>query len=106
MEKFYEELEKAIDKKSCRYHIEIGDFNAKSDVRSTRDNAKGLFGIVTKTNKQTDSIMYSDIKITGNCEVMTKVDIGSEDRTVRTKVEINKEINKGNPETKTPQIRP
>ena len=29
VEKFYEELQKATDKKSCRHNILMGDFNAK-----------------------------------------------------------------------------
>ena len=38
------------------------------------------------TKNQTDFIMPSDRKIVGNCEVITKVDIGSDDTMVRTRV--------------------
>ena len=46
MEKLYEELEKAVDIKSCRHHIIMGDFNAKIGVRSINNNMKriGPFG--------------------------------------------------------------
>ena len=30
VELFYEELEKAMDKKACSHHIVTGDFNAKT----------------------------------------------------------------------------
>ena len=43
---FYEELEKAIDKKTCNHHIVMGDFNAKIGVRNTNDKmiCTGPFG--------------------------------------------------------------
>ena len=37
VELFYEELEKAIDRKACSHHIVMGDFNAKIGVRNTND---------------------------------------------------------------------
>ena len=37
VELFYEELEKAIDRKACSHHIVKGDFNAKIGVRNTND---------------------------------------------------------------------
>ena len=46
VELFYEELEKAIDKKAGSHHIVMGDFNAKIGVRNINDNMKctGPFG--------------------------------------------------------------
>ena len=46
VELFYEELEKAIDKKACSHHIVMGDFNVKIGVRNTNDKMKctGPFG--------------------------------------------------------------
>ena len=46
VELFYEELEKAIDKKACSHHIVMGDFNAKIGVRNINDKMKctGPFG--------------------------------------------------------------
>ena len=40
VEKFYEELQKAIDKKSYRHHIKMGDSNAKTGVRTSNNNVK------------------------------------------------------------------
>ena len=47
VELFYEELEKAMDKKACSHHIVMGDFNAKIGVRNINDTMKctGPFGI-------------------------------------------------------------
>ena len=44
----------------------------------------------------------------GNCEVITKVDIVSDHRMVRARVEKKQEVNetKENPETKATEIRP
>ena len=42
------------------------------------------------TKNQTDFILSSDRKIVRNCEVMTEVDIGSDHRMVRARVEIEK----------------
>ena len=46
VELFYEELEKAIDKKACSHYIVMSDFNAKIGVRNTNDKMKcsGPFG--------------------------------------------------------------
>ena len=43
---FYEELEKAMEKKACSHHIVMGDFNAKTGVRNINENMKciGPFG--------------------------------------------------------------
>ena len=41
---------------------------------------------------QTDFILSSDRKTVTNCEVITKVDIGSDHRMVRARVEINKKL--------------
>ena len=43
---FYEELEKAMDKKAGSHHIVMGDFNAKTGVRNINENMKcaGPFG--------------------------------------------------------------
>ena len=148
-ELFYEELEKAIDKKACSHHIVLGDFNAKIGVRNTNDKMKctGPFGtgnrnergerlldfaeesnlVVTNslffkaanrywtweapggvTKNQIDFILSSDRKIVQNCEVIAKVDIGSDHRMVRARVEIDKKTNetKKNSKTKTLLIRP
>ena len=132
-ELFYEELEKAIDKKACNHHIVMGDFNAKIGVRNINDNMKwtGPFGtgnrnergerlldfaeennlVVTNslfikaanrywtweapggvTKNQIDFILFSDRKIVRNCEVITKVDIGSDHQMVRARVEIDKKL--------------
>ena len=45
------------------------------------------------TKTQIDFILSSDGKIVGNCEVITKVDIGCDRRIVRARVEIKKNIN-------------
>ena len=133
VELFYEELEKAIDRKACSHHIVMGDFNAKIGVRNTNDEMKctGPFGtgnrnergerlldfaeennlVVTNslffkaanrywtweapggvTKNQIDFILSSDRKIVQNCEVITKVDIGSDHRMVRARVEIDKKL--------------
>ena len=133
VELFYEELEKAIDKKACSHHIVMGDFNAKIGVRNINDKMKGTgpFGtgnrnergerlldfaeennlVVTNslffkaanrywaweapggvTKNQIDFILSSDRKIVQNCEVITKVDIGSDHRMVRARVEIDKKL--------------
>ena len=133
VELFYEELEKAIDRKACSHHIVMSDFNAKIGVRNTNDKMKctGPFGtgnrnergerlldfaeennlVVTNslffkaanrywtweapggvTKNQIDFILSSDRKIVQNCEVITKVDIGSDHRMVRTRVEIDKKL--------------
>ena len=133
VELFYEELEKAIDRKACSHHIVMGDFNAKIGVRNTNDKMKciGPFGtgnrnergerlldfaeennlVVTNslffkaanrywtweapggvTKNQIDFILSSDRKIVQNCEVITKVDIGSDHRMVRARVEIDKKL--------------
>ena len=44
------------------------------------------------TKTPTDFIMSSDRKIVGNCEVITKVDIDSDNRMVRARVDINKKF--------------
>ena len=41
---------------------------------------------------QIDFILSSELKIVGNCEVITKVDIGCDHRMVRAIVEINKKF--------------
>ena len=133
VELFYEELEKAIDRKACSHHIVMGDFNAKIGVRNTNDKMKctGPFGtgnrnergerlldfaeennlVVTNslffkaanrywtweapggvTKNQIDFILSSDRKIAQNCEVITKVDIGSDHRMVRARVETDKKL--------------
>ena len=38
VELFYEELEKAIDKKACSHHIVMGNFKANTGVRNINDN--------------------------------------------------------------------
>ena len=49
---FYEEPEKAMDKKSCRHHILMGDFNAKIGVRSINDmKCVGPFGIRSRNER-------------------------------------------------------
>ena len=60
------------------------------------------------TKNQIDFILSSDRKIVQNCEVITKVDIGSDHRMVRARVEIDKKTNetKKNSKTKTLPIRP
>ena len=60
------------------------------------------------TKNQTDFILFSDRKIVRNCEVITKVDIGSDHRMVRARVEIDKKLMrlKNDSKTKTTQIRP
>ena len=64
---------------------------------------------------QIDFIPSSDRKIVRNCEVITKVDIGSDYRLVRARVEIDKLMSpppppppkkKSKTETETRQIRP
>ena len=40
VELFYEELDKAMDKKACSHHIVMGNFNAKIGVRNINDNMK------------------------------------------------------------------
>ena len=57
MELFYEELEKAKDKKACSHHIVMGDFNAKIGVRNINDNMKctGPFGTATEMREGKDS---------------------------------------------------
>ena len=133
VELFYEELEKAMDKKACSHHIVMGDFNAKIGVRNINDNMKctGPFEtgnrnergeklldfaeennlVITNsfflkaanrywtweatggvTKNQTDFILPSDRKIVRNCEVINKVDIGSNHRMVRARVEIDKKL--------------
>ena len=44
------------------------------------------------TKNQIDFILSSDRKIVQNCEVITKVDIGSDHRIVRARVEIDKKL--------------
>ena len=46
VELFYEELEKAMDKKACGHHIVMGNFNIKIGVRNINDTMKctGPFG--------------------------------------------------------------
>ena len=44
------------------------------------------------TKNQNDFIPFSDRKIVGNCEVITKVDIFNDYRMVRARVEINKKL--------------
>ena len=44
------------------------------------------------TKHQTDFILSSDQKIVGNCEVITKVNTGSDHRMVIATVEINKKL--------------
>ena len=58
--------------------------------------------------KPNDFILSSDRKIVQNCEVITKVDIGSDHRMVRARVEIDKKTNetKKNLKTKTLPFRP
>ena len=53
VEKFYEELEKAVDMKSCRHHILMGDFNAKIVVRCINDHMKcvGPYGIGNRNER-------------------------------------------------------
>ena len=60
------------------------------------------------TKHQIDFILTSDRKIVRNCEVITKVDIGSDHRMVRARVGIDKKIMrlKKDSKTKTTQIRP
>ena len=60
------------------------------------------------TKNQIDFILSSDRKIVQNCEVITKVDIGSDHRMVRARLEIDKKTNetKKNSKTKTLPIRP
>ena len=48
--------------------------------------------LVRKTKNQTDFILSSNQKIVGNCEVINKVDIGSDHRMVRARVAINKKL--------------
>ena len=40
VKELHEELEDTIDKKSCRCHIKLGDFNANKEVKSTTGNMK------------------------------------------------------------------
>ena len=44
------------------------------------------------TKNQIDFILSSDRKIVRNCEVITKVDIGSDHRMVRARVEIDRKL--------------
>ena len=44
------------------------------------------------TKNQMDFILSSDRKIVRNCEVVTKVDIGSDHQMVRARVEIEKKL--------------
>ena len=59
------------------------------------------------TKSQIDFILSSDRKIVRNCEVITKVNIGSDHRMVRARVEIDKKLMrlKKNSKTKTLPIR-
>ena len=145
VELFYEELEKAKDKKACSHHIVMGDFNAKIGVRNINDKMKctGPFGtgnrnergerlldfteennvVVTNslffkaanrywtweapggvTKNQIDFILSSDRKVVRNCEVITKVDIGSDQSKSRNRQKVNE--TKKNSKTKTLPIRP
>ena len=133
VEMFYEELKKAMDKKTCSHHIVMGDFNAKIGVRNINEIMKciGPFGTGSRNDRgerlldfaeennlvitnslflkaanrywtwqaprgvpknQTDFILSSDRKIARNSEVITKVDIGSDHRMVRSRVEINTKL--------------
>ena len=59
------------------------------------------------TKNQIDFILSSDRRIVGNCEIITEVDIGSDHRMVRARIEINKtQWSKENQKTKTTQSRP
>ena len=50
MEKLYEKLEKAMDKKSRRRHFRMDDFSPKIGVNGTNNNMKceGSFGISSR----------------------------------------------------------
>ena len=60
VELFYEKLEKAMDKKTCSYHLVMGDFNAKTEVRSINENMKctGTFGTGNR-NKRGERLLVS-----------------------------------------------
>ena len=53
MEVFNAELEKDMDKKACRNHIQMGDVNAEIGVRSANYNLKcvGPFGIGNRNGR-------------------------------------------------------
>ena len=58
MELFYEELEKAMDKKACSHHIVMDDFNVKIGVRNINDTMKctGPFRIGNR-NKRGEKLL-------------------------------------------------
>ena len=50
---FYEELEKAMDKKACSHHTVMDDFNANIGVRTMNENmkCKRPFGIGNRNER-------------------------------------------------------
>ena len=54
VELFYEELEKAVDKKACSHHIVVRDFNSKIGVRNINDMMKctGPFGTGNRNERE------------------------------------------------------
>ena len=132
VDKVYETIEKAIDKK-CIENIIMGDFNAKIGVKEEWEKTrcigkhgigernergerlinfaeeKGLYiaNSFFKKNKnrywtwespngeyknQIDYIMCSEKSTVEDCEVIPKVDIGSDHRMVRAKLRIDKRL--------------
>ena len=51
--RLYSDLKKAVDKKSCRHHILMDDFNAKIGVKNINDNREcvGPFGIGSRNER-------------------------------------------------------
>ncbi|KAK3803056.1 hypothetical protein RRG08_027978 [Elysia crispata] len=131
-EKFYEDLENAIEKK-CANTVIMGDFNAKIGVKDEDEENEwiGPFGIGTRNERgeklidfctanrlfvtnsffkkprsrywtwespggdyknQTDFILTTDKTTIQNTEIITKVDIGSDHRMVRSRMTINKKL--------------
>ncbi|KAK3777294.1 hypothetical protein RRG08_064832 [Elysia crispata] len=131
-EKFYEDLENAIEKK-CANTVIMGDFNAKIGVKDEDEENEwiGPFGIGTRNERgeklidfctanrlfvtnsffkkprprywtwespggdyknQIDFILTTDKTTIQNTEIITKVDIGSDHRMVRSRMTINKKL--------------
>ncbi|KAK3784049.1 hypothetical protein RRG08_025243 [Elysia crispata] len=131
-EKFYEDLENAIEKK-CANTVIMGDFNAKIGVKDEDEENEwiGPFGIGTRNGRgeklidfctanrlfvtnsffkkprprywtwespggdyknQIDFILTTDKTTIQNTEIITKVDIGSDHRMIRSRMTINKKL--------------
>lgn len=132
VETLYDTIENAFDRQNCRYHIIIGDFNAKvGQKKSEKVKSIGRFGLGDRnergemlinfaqeqglylmntffkkqkdrywtwespdkeTRNQIDYTLASNKNIIANCEIISKVNIGSDHRMLRTKVKINKKL--------------